>query len=121
MRKIEREMLNAIHHGKNWTNSNTSVVCDGNGTDSIEVYLHGHLIAEKTNYLAEWHYNLCGWNTPTTRSRVTAIMREFEPSYVCGVGTKLGQAQVRYLYHPPMDIPTRGWFTSMQANTVHDL
>ena len=82
MRKIEKEMLNAVHTKMDkWVKDNTAVfyLADnetGNpyGARS-EIYLHGNLIAEY------WHSKgisvdittLKRWSTPTTKSRLRAL------------------------------------------------
>ena len=43
MRKIEREMLEAIHEGRNWQKDNTAVTFDESGDGAV--YLYGHCIA----------------------------------------------------------------------------
>lgn len=40
------------------------------------VYLHGNAIARAYG-VDGWQFNLCGWNTNTTRSRLNAIASEF--------------------------------------------
>lgn len=84
MRKIEQQMLNAIHNKLDkWMNNNTAVFYisasesgNPNGSRS-EIYLHGNLIAEY------WHdlptplevdtVTLARWQTPTTKSRLRAL------------------------------------------------
>lgn len=84
MRKIEQQMLNAIHNRLDkWMNNNTAVFYisasesgNPNGARS-EIYLHGNLIAEY------WHdlptplevdvETLARWSTPTTKSRLRAL------------------------------------------------
>lgn len=90
MRKIEREMCAAICNGRGFQSTNTRVVWDGN---ECRVYLHGHNIAHMQNGL--WLFNLCGWNTPTTRSRINAIARDSGAHGVCtrkGVAYSNGRA-----------------------------
>lgn len=86
MRKIEERMIAAIRNGANWCSGNTSVthVLGGGGAE-IEVRLHGHLIA-KWFAARGWEISLCGWNTPTTRSRLSAIVREFSVNGGRGLG-----------------------------------
>ena len=84
MRKIEQQMLDAIHNKLDkWMNNNTAVFYisasesgNPNGARS-EIYLHGNLIAEY------WHdlptplevdvKTLARWQTPTTKSRLRAL------------------------------------------------
>ena len=84
MRKIEQQMLDAIRERKDWKSSNTEVtaVYFRHGERNIErvnVYLHGNPIAQITHDLVT--ICDCGWQTPTTKSRLNAILH-----YLCGAG-----------------------------------
>ena len=73
MRKIEREMLEAIHEGcKDWHKGNTRVHAVVGG---MEVQLHGHRIATVDNDGIVWPdpdtWNR--WPTNTTGSRLAAL------------------------------------------------
>ena len=47
MRQIEKDMLEAIKHGNDWSKDNTKVVVDaGYRSYFVDVYLHGNHIAE---------------------------------------------------------------------------
>ena len=69
MRKIETQMIAAIHGNKNWSSGNTQVVTnDGVST----VYLHGNKIAlidDNTVTIFDG-----GWQSNTTKSRLNAIL-----------------------------------------------
>lgn len=104
MRKIESEMLRHIyvftHYGYAGTEhskfSNTEV--RHTGAYKASVLLHGHEIARVTQEPSRpktVEINLCGWNTPTTRSRLSTILQEYIPGCK-GVATKQGQAFVVY-------------------------
>lgn len=74
MRKIERDMIRAIQQCINWRNGNTSVVMGHAG--AFVVSLHGNVIA--SNSATEgFRFTLAGWPTPTTRSRVNALLGAF--------------------------------------------
>jgi hypothetical protein len=84
MRKIEQQMLSAIHSKmEKWTNNNTAVFYisaseSGNPFGSrSEIYLHGNLIAEywhdEKAPLAVNRQTLARWSTPTTKSRLRAL------------------------------------------------
>lgn len=106
MRKIEQQMIAAIRGAKNWHGSNTEVRT--NAPHSMDVYLHGHLIA-RVFVDRMVNINLCGYNTPTTRSRLSSILRTFVPG-CCGVGTKLGQPSIRFMdSSKDRDIASNGW------------
>ena len=82
MRMIERRMLAAIHERKDWRDSNTEVQCvslPACNIDKVFVRLHGHTIAMITP--TDVDVCDCGWQTPTTKSRLNAILRE-----LCGAG-----------------------------------
>lgn len=73
MRKIEREMIEAIKNSKPYKNDNTEVYLLEDR--AIQVYLHNNLIAEikgSTLYLSD-----CGYQTKTTKSRLNAILDYF--------------------------------------------
>lgn len=91
MRVIERKMIAAIQAGKGMRAGNTRVEI-ANTLGNWRVYLHGNLIANGGS--AGFSFTLAGWNTPTTRSRVNALLegltgargvycKAFEPHY-CG-------------------------------------
>ena len=74
MRKIEREMLQAIvDERSHWSKDNTRV----ESTDGISsVYLHGHKIAEYEHRLnGNLYINNCGYDTNTTKSRLNALIK----------------------------------------------
>lgn len=71
MRKIEQAMCAAIKARKNWRQNNTEVVVSDGGS-KVAVYLHGNKIYMESAEGWAW-FSLCGWNTPTTRSRLSAL------------------------------------------------
>ena len=89
MRKIERQMLQAIVDDREyWGKDNTRVVRhDGNmdsthpdhGRTTYRVYLHGHWIAEYTPSTMSLKVNNCGYETNTTKSRLNVLI-----DFVCG-------------------------------------
>ncbi len=90
MRKIEQQMIAAIRAGKSWSNGNTRVagtdhaVGIGPHEDTCSVYLHGNWIAHVDLSRGAVRFTLAGWPTPTTRSRINALLKEFvhDNSYV---------------------------------------
>ena len=88
MRKIEREMIQAIIDRRNFSKANTSVVLhtssSGKSKD-MRVYLHGNWIAEYTQD-GQLNINHCGWKTRTTKSRLNALIQ-----FVLGGTFRLGQ------------------------------
>lgn len=113
MRNIESEMIAAIGSGKDWRHGNTSVTFPSKHTVATrynaEVRLYGHLIAEYCDETAQWRVNLCGRNTVTTRSRLSAILREFVPG-CCGICTKQEQASIVYGDGRRDDIANTLWY-----------
>jgi hypothetical protein len=78
MRKIEKQMLRAIHHGNNWRLDNTEVI---HSDLTIQVRLHGHLIAWIGHKSRTLTIDSCGWQTNTTKSRLNVILNEFASRY----------------------------------------
>ena len=73
MRKIERQMLNAIANNSDWQSANTRVEFDAD-TNESKVYLHGNHIADVAdNYIRIYDG---GWQSVTTKSRINAILGE---------------------------------------------
>ena len=73
MRKIERQMNQAIRSGNNFSSSNTTVK---HGWDNeADVYLHGnHIATVKSNSII---IKDGGWQSNTTKSRLNALLDEF--------------------------------------------
>lgn len=70
MRKIEEKMLQALSECKSTkVCQNTSVQVINSETKAV--FLHGHEIARYA--CGRLYVSLCGWNSPTTRSRLRAI------------------------------------------------
>lgn len=77
MRKIEEQMLDAIHGKRNWKCANTEVICShfphaAEPIDRVTVLLHGSPIAIINPDSVD--VSDCGWQTPTTKSRLNAIL-----------------------------------------------
>ena len=76
MRKIERQMLQAIVDDKDWSKDNTRV----ESRDGVKwIYLHGHCIAAYYPHYNEdtpcaLHINNCGYETNTTKSRLNVLI-----------------------------------------------
>lgn len=84
MRKIEREMLSALHEGRAWQSGNTTVTAPDN-TGRAAVYLHGNHVADWRNGELEVDRStLARWPTTTMISRLSALgadvyRRDFTP------------------------------------------
>jgi len=73
MRKIEREMIQAIIDGRNWKKANTEVEAHPSGNNEMRVFLHGNNIASYKD--GTLYINHCGWKTNTTKSRLNALVK----------------------------------------------
>ena len=87
MRKIEREMIQAIIDRKSFYKANTSVSIEYAGLGKahykdayMSIKLHGNEIAKyyynKDN--TPLYINHCGWKTNTTKSRLNALIKHLE-------------------------------------------
>ena len=76
MRKLEREMNQAIRGQRNWAGSNTTVFTTDNGLESTD-YLHGNHIATYFHYDRKLQLFDGGWQSVTTKSRLNALCNEF--------------------------------------------
>ena len=76
MRKIEKEMNNAVKNKIAWSKNNTLTTFD-NTIENCFVYLHGNHIA--TYNYADKELSLFdgGWQSNTTKSRLNALCDEF--------------------------------------------
>lgn len=101
MRKVEKEMIQAIKAGKSRTLGNTRVDVAG---DVVAVYLHGNKICEMGKDAVA--LSLAGWNTLTTKSRVNALCHAFTDSR--GVYTSKG---VVYGFGEAWPIGVAQWYT----------
>ena len=70
MRKIEKDMLNAVNNGANWANGNTQVV-HINGI--AQVFLHGNHIASVYGEPEANVETLKTWPSRTTMSRLRVL------------------------------------------------
>ena len=107
MRKIERQMLQAIvDERSHWSKDNTRV----ESTDGISsVYLHGHKIAEFEHRLnGKLWINNCGYETNTTKSRLNALI-DF---VLGGIGNGIFQKNWNWYLmkdHQVTDFPSGEW------------
>ena len=78
MRKIERQMLQAIVDDRpHWSKDNTRVETEKGYRSTV--YLHGHRIAVYYPKDSTLHINNCGYETNTTKSRLNVLI-----DFVCG-------------------------------------
>ena len=89
MRKIERQMCDAIRDNKSWRSGNTEVQNTPYGS---LVYLHGNHIATVTDDAVQLFDG--GWQTNTTKSRLNAICNAF-----CIDGEGIFQEKFEWFIH----------------------
>ena len=87
MRKIEETMNQMIRNGVAWSSGNTCITYDPTNNMSAEVFLHGNHIATVSDD-ALTLYSGGGWFTPTTKSRLNALINEFCNPRTTGVFQK---------------------------------
>ena len=71
--KLMNNGLDALTATKDNTMIRTRLRC--NSIAVTTVYLHGNMIAQLSD--GEWGFNLAGWNTPTTKSRINALAKHW--------------------------------------------
>lgn len=73
MRKISKLAIEAFMGGCDFKQSNTTVLVFGNG--NVQMFLHGHLIAEKHATAAGFIFRItnAGYFTNVTKERLNAI------------------------------------------------
>ena len=79
MRKIEQEMIKAVLHKKSKSFGNTTV---STTNDKTLILLHGNKIAEINWPEMKIDVRDCGWKTPTTKSRLNALLDKFTDSRI---------------------------------------
>ena len=72
MRKIEREMIQAIIDQRDYKKANTEV---SQGLNRSDVYLHDHHIASYYHDSGELLIANAGWKTNTTKSRLNVLIQ----------------------------------------------
>ena len=80
MRKIEREMNNAVKNKIAWSKNNTLTTFD-NTIENCFVYLHGNHIATYNYANKELSLYDGGWQSVTTKSRLNALCNEFATGF----------------------------------------
>ena len=88
MRKIEKQMCEAIQKNLNWSNANTSVIFDPE-TNNSNVYLYGNLIATVTD--TDMTIFDGGRQSVTTKSRLNALC-----DYFCITGEGIFQKNFQW-------------------------
>ena len=80
MRKIEREMNNAVRNKIAWSKNNTLTTFD-NTIENCFVYLHGNHLATYNHVDKELALFDGGWQSVTTKSRLNALCYEFATGF----------------------------------------
>ena len=112
MRKIERQMLQAINTpGQDLTSANTKVRWSDDQS-FVEVKLHDHLIASinwATNCMA---ISDAGWQTATTKSRLNAILGD--------LGNRARITQKNFVWYLTRDLDaTEAYVTEMEKGEAY--
>lgn len=113
MRKIEIKIIETIKNQRDAvalreasriskTMGNTRIVTGlrEDGAVVTTVYLHENMIAQGDAF--SWGFKMCGWTTPTTKSRINALANAFGRA---GVSTKKGKH-----YSGDKEINSFDWF-----------
>lgn len=72
MNRIDRDAARAFWSGTRFSRNNTKVTVYKNIV--VRLYLHGNLIAIRRTDRGWVMVTLAGWNTPTTRARLNAVL-----------------------------------------------
>ena len=80
MRKIEREMNNAVRNKIAWSKGNSCTNFDST-IENCFVYLHGNHIATYNYANRELALQDGGWQSVTTKSRLNALCNEFATGF----------------------------------------
>ena len=105
MRKIEREMIQAIIDNKDFSKANTRVEYEKDYR--FNIYLHGHKIAVYYLNTMQLHLNNCGYETNTTKSRLNALIK-----FVLGGTSGIFQHQFNWYLKKDkevVDFPSNEW------------
>ena len=106
MRKLEKQMNQAIRGQRNWAGSNTTVFTTDNGLEST-VYLHGNHIATYFHDDRKLQIFDGGWQSVTTKSRLNALLDEF------GGGDRVIQKDFVWYLVSNLDNSRRTFFSGM--------
>ena len=106
MRKLEKQMNQAIRGQRNWAGSNTTVFTTDNGLEST-VYLHGNHIATYFHDTRELQIFDGGWQSNTTKSRLNAFL--YEVAY----GVSVFQKNWQWFLHDNRTTATIDFYDNM--------
>ena len=104
MRKIERQMNQAMRYFRPFSSSNTTVVQNDRDMD---VFLHGNHIATLCKISMDLRLFDGGWQSNTTKSRLNALLDEF------GGGDRVIQKDFVWYLVSNLDNSRRAFFSGM--------
>ena len=104
MRKIERQMNQAMRYFRPFSSSNTTVVQNDRDMD---VFLHGNHIASLCKISMDLRIFDGGWQSNTTKSRLNALLEEF------GGGDRVIQKDFVWYLVSNLDNSKRAFFSGM--------
>ena len=104
MRKIERQMNQAMRYFRPFSSSNTTVVQNDRDMD---VFLHGNHIATLCKISMDLRIFDGGWQSNTTKSRLNALLDEF------GGGDRVIQKDFTWYLVSNLDNSRRVFFSGM--------
>ena len=104
MRKIERQMNQAMRYFRPFSSSNTTVVQNDRDMD---VFLHGNHIASLCKISMDLRIFDGGWQSNTTKSRLNALLDEF------GGGDRVIQKDFVWYLVSNLDNSRRAFFSGM--------
>ncbi len=104
MRKIERQMNQAMRYFRPFSSSNTTVVQNDRDMD---VFLHGNHIATLCKISMDLRIFDGGWQSNTTKSRLNALLDEF------GGGDRVIQKDFVWYLVSNLDNSKRAFFSGM--------
>ena len=104
MRKIERQMNQAMRYFRPFSSSNTTVV---QNRDDMDVFLHGNHIATLCKISMDLRIFDGGWQSNTTKSRLNALLDEF------GGGDRVIQKDFTWYLVSNLDNSRRAFFSGM--------
>ena len=104
MRKIERQMNQAMRYFRPFSSANTTVVQNDRDMD---VFLHGNHIATLDKISMDLRIFDGGWQSNTTKSRLNALLEEF------GGGDRVIQKDFVWYLVSNLDNSRRAFFSGM--------
>ena len=104
MRKIERQMNQAMRYFRPFSSSNTTVVQNDRDMD---VFLHGNHIATLCKISMDLRLFDGGWQSVTTKSRLNALLDDF------GGGDRVIQKDFAWYLVSNLDNSRRAFFSGM--------